>query len=145
MCRFLITAVFLFIAQCAFCDDVESLNVRCFPGAVKKFRVELSERHLKDRVSIEQLLHEILVERYEQLSQFLSNDKRINEPDFEDQAMEFFASDEDIFKECFYTEYKKGGLIRRFEQRISDDRASGFALVRDGQIVAVQYISVVKF
>ena len=94
--------------------------------------------------SLQEFLNYLLVEQNENITRFLSKKDRINEPDYVEQALEFFQNDSSFVIDCFYDYLKENDLIYRFYQGKEDGFAEGFVIVNNEEVKVVFYTRVLQ-
>lgn len=147
MKKILITILF-FYAQVAIAggdklkNEISSSYIECNLKGIQKSRNPISDRNFVSQSSLESVVHDLLVARNKELSIFLANKGKMNEPDYIDQAMEFFRGNLGSGFDCFRNAYEDGDVVYKFQQVEAGSRVEGFA-VANRIIKAVIYTVVV--
>ena len=118
------------------CSAPISIDIKSIFGAI-------SSDDFTDRLSIAEVLQDLLNDQNKYLTEFLSNKERINELDYVERALDLFMYDGSYLVDCFYKAFQEKDVIYRFIQETSDGLVKGFAIIEKNKIKVVLYKTVI--
>lgn len=146
----LLIAIFFFYAHVAISDSNVSQNkltnsyIECNLEGFRQSRTPIDKTNFVAESSIAHLVHELLVARNKELSMFIASKNKMSDPDYVDQAMEFFSWYLESELQCFRNVYQEGDDVYKFQQEYeSGGRVEGFA-VANTAVKAVLYTTVIS-
>lgn len=123
-------------------DALSGAYTECNIEGLQQSRIPIDDKNFIAQLSLERAVYELLLARNEELSIFLADKNKISEPDYIDQAMEFFRRYLESELECLRDAYEDGDVVYKFQQYEDGSKVEGFA-VANSAVKAVLYTVVV--
>ncbi len=103
---------------------------------------KVKSENFTKRISMAEVLYQLLKIYNDNLTAFLDDEKKISEPDYIDQTLEYFESDSSEVI-CFIDEYKEGLSVHSFTLNSNNGAIiEGYVVVSKNRIKAVLYTSI---